>query len=108
MVAARARGRSACGERRKKKMLYRHLKGISADKDTGFTTAPPVARPVRRCQCGNLRRNEEWMLGWTTQQAYTRFAQIANPLSKHCGRRKFRIWEFWTVAGNPEVIRVSE
>jgi hypothetical protein len=108
MVAALARGRSARGERRKKRMLYRQLKGISANKDTRFTTAPPVARPVRRCQCGNLRRNEEWMLGWTTQQAYTRFAQIANALSEHCGRRKFRIWEFWTVAGNPEVIQVSE
>lgn len=47
MGAALARGRSARGERRKKRMLYRHLKGISADKDTGFTTAPPVARPVR-------------------------------------------------------------
>ena len=39
MVAALARGRSARGERRKKRMLYRHLKGISANKDTRFTTA---------------------------------------------------------------------
>jgi hypothetical protein len=26
----------------RKDALYRHLKGISADKDTGFTTAPPA------------------------------------------------------------------
>lgn len=32
------------------------------------------------------------LLVWTMQQAHTRFAQIANALSKHCGRRKFRIW----------------
>ena len=82
MVAALARGRGARGERLKKRMLYRHLKCTSAHKDPGFTTAQPVRRPVRRCKCRNLRRNEERMLGWATQQAYTHFAQITNALSK--------------------------
>ena len=53
MVAALARERRAHRERRKQRMLYRHLKVTSADKDTGFTRArPAVAGPFAGVNTG--------------------------------------------------------
>jgi hypothetical protein len=79
MVAALARGRSARGEPKEKC-------STATSSAPPQTKTPDSLRPRRWAgrspvSMRNLRRNEERMLGRTTQQAYTRFAQLANALS---------------------------